>query len=53
MHTALGGLYQSDMNPVMRFLKWLYEFAAWVGEKLDELYEEDKLDHIHWSEEDF
>jgi len=47
------------MNPIMRFLKWLYEFPAWVGQKLDQWYEEDEMnllfdpDHVHWSEEDF
>ena len=49
----------SMLNPILRFLKWLYEFPAWVGQKLDQWYEEDEMnllfdpDHVHWSEEDF
>jgi len=47
------------MNRILRFLRWLYEFPAWVSEKLNEVYEEDEMtllsnpDHIHWTEEDF
>ena len=33
------------MNRILRFLKWLYEFPAWVGEKLDEFYDDDLQEH--------